>query len=328
MHRATLGVMFLREYDPALIPTFARQVEAAGLDDLWIIEDAFYNGGLSGAAVALASTERISIGIGIQPAVVRNAAYNTMDLATLARIYPGRLQIGFGHGVADWIRQVGEFPSSQVGALETITLATRQLLRGETVSFNTPDVYLDQVKLEYPPSVVPPVSLGVTGPKSLQMSGRAADGTILVELTGPALVEESRIRIADGQAEVNRTGEHHQITVFTHWMQGDDGPAVRSTWRQMVAERIAGGSMRQLVPAGFSGDAQRLLDEGGVANLAARMPDAWLQEMTVSGTVADCLTQIDRLSAAGAHRIGLVPPIGTPLETITAWATELNAARA
>jgi alkanesulfonate monooxygenase SsuD/methylene tetrahydromethanopterin reductase-like flavin-dependent oxidoreductase (luciferase family) len=322
-----IGVMFLREYDPVLIPAFAEIVESAGLDDLWIIEDAFFNGGLSGAAVALASTQRISVGIGIQPAVVRNAAYNTMDLATLARIYPGRLEIGFGHGVADWMRQVGAFPTSQVGALEQVTLATRRLLRGETVSIDTPDVYLDRVALVYPPQVVPLVSLGVTGPKSLEMSGRAADGTIMVELTSPELVRENRICIAEGQREANRSGEHHQVTVFTHWVQSDAAIAARASLKPMVAERIAGGGMRQMVAPGYAPEAERLLAAGGIDHLAREMPDEWIANLAVTGSVKDCLHAIDRFAEAGAHRVCLVPPIGTPLDEIGRWSRELMTAR-
>ena len=54
MVRPSIGVMFRREYAPELVPDYARMVEQVGLDDLWIIEDAFFNGGISGASVALA----------------------------------------------------------------------------------------------------------------------------------------------------------------------------------------------------------------------------------------------------------------------------------
>jgi 5,10-methylenetetrahydromethanopterin reductase len=325
--RPKLGVMFLREYDPVLIPTFAQTIETSGMDDLWIIEDAFFNGGIAGAAVALASTTRISVGIGIQPAVVRNVAYNAMDLATLARIYPGRLEVGLGHGVADWIRQVGAFPTSQVGALETVTRATRQLLRGETVTIDTPDVHLDAVVLEYPPAVVPLVSLGVTGPKSIAMSGRVADGTIMAELTTPELVRANLVLIANGQSDVGRAGEPHQVTVFTHWVQSTDAAAARASLKPMVAERIAGGGLRQVVAPGYAAEAERLLEIGGVDTLAREMPDSWIDNLAVTGSIADCLTAIDRFAEAGVHRIGLVPPIGTPVEEVGSWAADLVAAR-
>ena len=166
-----IGLMFWRDYAPESMLAYAPMVEQSGLDELWVVEDCFYNGGVSAAAVALAMTSRITVGIGILPAVVRNSAYAAMELATLARMFPGRLHVGLGHGVADWLRQVGAMPGSQLRALEEVTTAIRDLVHGREVSMNGSHVHLDKVLLNHPPTVVPPVSLGVTGPKSLALSG-------------------------------------------------------------------------------------------------------------------------------------------------------------
>ena len=94
MSRPPIGLMFFRLYAPETLPAYAQMVEQSGLDELWIVEDAFFNGGVSAASVALAVTDRITVGIGILPAAARNAAYTAMDLATLARIFPGRFHAG------------------------------------------------------------------------------------------------------------------------------------------------------------------------------------------------------------------------------------------
>ena len=323
MPRPLIGVMFRRDMPPETLPEFARAVEAGGMDELWIVEDLPFNGGISAAGVALASTGRISVGIGILPAVARNAAYAAMDLATLARIFPSRLQIGIGHGVADWIRQVGAMPRSQMGALEEVTDAIRSLLHGEELDVGGDYVNLDRVRLEHPPLVVPPVSLGVTGPKSLALSGRVADGTILVELTGPALVRTNLEIIRGGMAEAGRAGDDHQITVFSFWDQGSDGNAIRVAIRPIIAERIASEGMRDLVAPGFADDAQAMLDRGGMELLASEMPDAWLDEITVSGTPDQCRAAIDRLGEAGVSHIGLVPPAAITPDKVESWCRAL-----
>ena len=56
---------------------------------------------------ALAVTERLAVGIGILPAVARNPAITAMELATLAGLAPGRVVAGIGHGVQEWMAQVG-----------------------------------------------------------------------------------------------------------------------------------------------------------------------------------------------------------------------------
>jgi hypothetical protein len=67
------------------------------------------------------------------------------------------------------------------------------------------------------------------------------------------------------------------------------------------------------------------LDRGGVDLLAREMPDAWLDEITISGTPEQCRAAVDRLGQAGVAHIGLVPPAGITPETIEEWSRDLKA---
>ena len=57
--------MFDRGRPPEELEPFARDVEATGLDELWVVEDCFWTGGLTSAATALASTTSLTVGLGI-----------------------------------------------------------------------------------------------------------------------------------------------------------------------------------------------------------------------------------------------------------------------
>ena len=87
-----------------------RHSRPRGVDQLWVIEDCFYTAGISLAATALARTESLTVGIGILPAVARNPAVTAMEIATLAKLAPGRLLAGIGHGVQEWMDQMGAAP--------------------------------------------------------------------------------------------------------------------------------------------------------------------------------------------------------------------------
>lgn len=283
-----LGVMFRAQYPPERLPDFARGAEGAGLDELWVVEDCFFNGGVGAAAVALAVTDRITVGVGILPAVVRNAAYAAMELATLARIFPGRLHAGLGHGVADWIRQVGAFPASQLGALKETTTAVRDLLHGRTV--DTPDgahVRLDAVALDHPPERAPLVSLGVTGPRSLALSGRVADGTILVETTSPAKATEACGHIARGQAEAGREGKPQRVTVLAFWSQGSETGAALDMVSPIVEHYVRRPVVREELP-----------------------------ELAVAGTAADCARAVRAYWEAGVASVVLVPSTDAGVEEV------------
>ena len=204
--------MFRREHAPEELPGFAKKAEDAGFDELWVVEDCFYGSGIAAAAAALASTITILVGVGIMPAVVRNPVFAAMEIATLARLYPGRFLPGIGHGMANWMRQIGAFPKSQLAALEEVTFTIREMLAGKRINYDGKQIHLDQVELVYPPDQNPPISLGVRGPKSLALSGRVADGTILAEFAAPAYVSWAKDQIYRGR-EVGNEADH-RLTVF------------------------------------------------------------------------------------------------------------------
>jgi 5,10-methylenetetrahydromethanopterin reductase len=205
--RRTLGFLIDRDVPPEHVPDVAAAAEQEGFDEVWIVEDCFWAGGIASAATALAATSRVQVGYGIAPAPVRNPAILAMELAALARLNPGRLTVGIGHGVQEWMEQIGERVSSPLSLIEEVTTAVRRLLHGERVTVTGRHVNMDDVELVFPPDPPPPVLLGVRGPKSLALSGRIADGTILAEETTPKMLREAL-------RNINHDG--HSITVFAY----------------------------------------------------------------------------------------------------------------
>jgi alkanesulfonate monooxygenase SsuD/methylene tetrahydromethanopterin reductase-like flavin-dependent oxidoreductase (luciferase family) len=191
----TFGVMFRREWPADRLATYARQVEDRDLDELWVVEDLTFHGGFTQATAALAATRQISVGIGIAPAVVRNVAYTAMEIATLAQMFPGRFHMGFGHGVDFWIEQVGAAPSSWMSSLREVVTATTQLLAGQNVTMHGEHVHLDNVQLAHPAKVMPPISLGVRGPRSMALAAEVADGVIFAEWSGPKYLDQVRAQV-------------------------------------------------------------------------------------------------------------------------------------
>lgn len=302
-----IGVMFRCQNPPEMLPDYAQRAERVGFDELWVVEDCFFAGGVASSAVALASTERLKVGLGILPAVVRNAAFTAMELATLVRLYPGRFMPGVDHGVADWMRQVGALPDSQLAALEEVVSSVRALLRGENVETSGEYVALDEVRLDHPPRQAPPVFTGVRGPKSLALSGKVADGTILAECAPPAYVSWARERISEGAAKGGRGGSH-RLTVYALCKVDRDSEAARRSLRPAVAEVLASGSVRdQVSPLGITEELGEMVGRGGAGVVEEEMPDEWLDQLAIVGNPDECAAAIARLGEAGADTVVLVP---------------------
>jgi alkanesulfonate monooxygenase SsuD/methylene tetrahydromethanopterin reductase-like flavin-dependent oxidoreductase (luciferase family) len=251
-----IGVMFDRDQRPEDLPAFAAAAERAGADDLWVVEDLAWAGAISSAALALTATTRLRVGIGIMPAPLRNPALLAMELATLARVFPGRLIAGIGHGVADWMASVGAAAPAKLPLLgETIT-AVRTLLAAETARLDGRAVRVDGVRLVHPPAEPPPVVAGVVRPRSLALSGRVADGTVLSEGHGPAAVAAALTHIAPTRP--------HEVIAFTYLSLTDDLATIAAETAEWLG-----------VPP-----ADVFLATGGAAAAAGRIHSLWTAGVT------------------------------------------------
>src|SRR5215212_3311335 len=142
----TLGAIFVPQNPPESLRRIAEAADDAGLEELWLWEDCFLNGGISAAAAALAWTANLRVGVGITPVPFRNVAVQAMEIATLRRMFGERAIIGIGHGVQEWMGQVGARPESPMTLLREYASALRALLNGETVTTKGRYVHLDAVK--------------------------------------------------------------------------------------------------------------------------------------------------------------------------------------
>jgi alkanesulfonate monooxygenase SsuD/methylene tetrahydromethanopterin reductase-like flavin-dependent oxidoreductase (luciferase family) len=272
-----LGVMFDHSREPEELVGFAQALDELGVDDLWVVEDLGWAGGISSAAVALASTRRLRLGIGIMPAPLRNPALLAMEVATLGRLYPGRFAAGIGHGVAEWMAQVGAATPNKLALLDQTIIAVRSLLRGSRLTMaDNSAVTIDGLQLEHPPAEPPPVLAGVVRPRSLVLSGRAADGTIIAEGHGPDDLPGLLAHIQKGRDESrDRPGapRDHELVVFT-FLCVDDDPRARSAdvlagqaaWLGVGPDELylAGGSAEQ------AAEQVRALWTAGAATVALR----------------------------------------------------------
>ncbi len=274
--RAATGMCFDRTFPAGLVTEMARRLDAGGADQLWIIEDCFYTAGVSLAAAALSVTERLQVGLGILPAVARNAAITAMEIATLCALAPGRVLPGIGHGVQSWMGQMGALTPSPLTTLEEVIVAVTRLLGGETVTMTGREVQLNGVRLDQPPETPPPVLAEPASPTyvrwALEQAGHPKPFHVAV--FAPLCVTRER-------SEAHRT--------MAPWLAAQ------------LAEPTVG---LQVLP--FFDDLVALHDSSGVSGLAG-MPADWWAEIGPVGTLDDAAAHLRSLDDVGVHSIGLFP---------------------
>lgn len=301
-----VGLVLGSALAPEEIGETARLGERLGFSELWLAEDYFFTGGISGAAIALAATERLPVGLGIVSAMVRHPAVLAMEISTLSRAYPGRLLPGIGLGVPGWVEQMGLLPRSQLGAMRECVTSVRRLLAGEELTEAGASFAFDNVQLTYPAQEPPPVYMGVIGPKMLELSGEVADGTIGSVLASPQYVTWARERIAAGQAKAGRSGRH-PFAAFAMFLVDRDGEAAKREIRKTMAFYLAAMPGNAMTEAYGIKEAAIELTKSGPEAVERGMPDQWVEDLVIAGDPDECAEKIRRLLAAGADSVVLFP---------------------
>ena len=269
-----LGVIYPPDQPAPRLMAAAQRAEAAGLDELWLWEDCFVDGGVAMAALALAATTQLRIGLGLMPVPLRNVGLTAMEVATLAAVFPDRFLPGVGHGVLEWMEQAGVGARSPLGLLREYTTALRQLLHGDTVTCSGDYVTLDRVALRRPPSVPPPLFVGAIKPRTLALAGELADGVIFTGGTSPDQVRAALETVREARQRAGRVGEVDAVVFL-------------STPTPSDIHRIA-DDVAELAEAGATRVAVTVLSAQGGPPLAT----------------ADLLDEIDRLGQVSVPRPG------------------------
>lgn len=231
---ARIGAIFTPDHPPEELREAVIAAEEAGVSELWVWEDCFRESAFAAVGASLAWTERLRIGIGIAPMPLRNVAVTAMEIATLERMFPGRLLPGVGHGVLSWMGQVGARVSSPLTLMREYVPALRALLAGDEVTVSGRYVTLDRVRLDWPPAIAPPVYAAGEGPKTLALTGEVADGTVLVTGSPDRIAEQARIARA-GRADAGRGGPH-DVVAYVAWDRAMDAGATARTYIEAGAD--------------------------------------------------------------------------------------------
>ncbi|WP_405927665.1 LLM class flavin-dependent oxidoreductase [Streptomyces griseus] len=317
----TVGVLLPRDLPADRILPYARRAEELGFGSVWVVEDLGFRGGVAQAAAVLASTERIRVGIGLLPAGARNVAFAALEIASLAQLFPGRVDVAVGHGMPHWMRSVGQWPRSPLALLREYVDALRALLRGELTQRRGQYVHLDGVQLDPSalPGIVPDILAGVRGPKSLAVSGEVADGTVLAEPVAPEYA-----RAALGHIAADRP--HRLVAYNVASVDADRGTALAAA--RPALEWIGEPDWHaHIAPLPFADELVEL--RAGCADrseFVRRLPDDQVARLAVAGTPQEARARLDGLWSAGVTDSVLAPVGPDPVAALGSLATVLDAA--
>ncbi|MFF7757061.1 LLM class flavin-dependent oxidoreductase [Streptomyces griseorubiginosus] len=315
-HRS-VGVMLPLDLPVAEVLPYVRRAEELGFDQVWVVEDLGWRGGVAQAATVLASTTNLTVGIGILPAGARNVAFAAMELATLTQLHPGRVIAGIGHGMPAWMRQVGSWPASPLTLIKEYARALRLLVAGQPGPENGRYVRCEGVVLTEIPDIVPPVILGVRGPKSQAVAGEVADGLLLAEPAAPEYITASL-------GNLGPAANAPEIVVYDAAAVDDDEEAALNRVRAALEPVGEPQWAAHIDPLPFAEELRAHRAACSDARHFARtMPAEWVRALSISGTPDQARAAIEARHAAGATSVVLAPAGPDRLAALDALARAL-----
>lgn len=214
--------------DPDRLIDSCRRAEEAGFENLWFPDSQLRNGDVFvNVLTAAQCTERARVGTLLVNPVTRHPSIIAASAAAVDMYAPGRVVLGLGAGdTAVW--QVGLLPA-RLPAQETAVRTIRALLAGEGVDLG----WTAPSRLQQPRRV--PVIVAGSGPRTLRMAGRAADGAVIRMGTDPELVRWGYEEFCAGAMESGRDPRDLFVAGHFHTVLTDDRALAQARGRVMAA---------------------------------------------------------------------------------------------
>lgn len=284
--------------------------ESLGYDNVWFGDSQnIWRESSTVMGAAAVGTERIVFGTGVTNAVTRHPSLLASTWATLAEYTGGRVALGIGTGDSS-LRTMGLKPQ-KLAELERSVRDLRALFKGEKVVESTSGAEYHLNYLTEPLDI--PVYIAASAPKILQMSGRIADGVIVLVGTAPHFIEAALKTIAVGAAESGRTLADLHIVLWTPTAIDED----RTKARDLVRAHVSRVAIRPL-PAKVAPELEAAIDRirdsynyyehmNTEASHADLVPDELVDLFALAGTPAECGQRLKEIESLGVDQVSIVP---------------------
>jgi len=169
------------------------------------------------AAVAL-NTSKVKIGTGVTNPLTRHPSVVASAYATLEEYSPGRMIVGIGLGDSS-VETMGMKPA-KLSFFEKTIQQMRDLLSGKEVQLET-----GKIHLLHPCKNKVPIYIAASGPRMLELSGRIADGIIVLVGVADEYIAHAKEKIAEGARAAGRKLEDINLVLWVPCAVSDKAPA-------------------------------------------------------------------------------------------------------
>ena len=174
-----------------------RTAEELGYSGLWVADShSVMRDAYSILSVLATQTSSLQLATGVTHTVTRHPAVLANSWATLQELSEGRAICGIGVGESA-VHNLGMKPE-RLATFEQKVHVMRALLNGEAIEYEG-----KEIQMPWSTQAVP-IIMASSGPRSLQMAGRIADGVLFQVGSDPRLVQYALDNIRKGAEDAGR----------------------------------------------------------------------------------------------------------------------------
>lgn len=339
MNEPRSGVVLQGVDAPGVFCGMVEEIESLGFGHLWLTDSSLHaRNCYAYLTLAAARSSKLLIGTAVTNPATRHPAITAAAAATIDEIAAGRMILGIGAGDRPLLA-LGLRPS-RLASLAAAIDGIRQLWRREEVDMRPADVRpadmrpgdfsMARAHLRFPARADIPVFVSASGPKTLELAGRIADGVILLVGLFPEALDWAISHVARGADAAGRPRPH--VAVFAYGAVAEDETAALedarsiAAWFPQTAPHICAlaglpAAVVETVRAGYAGGE---FQEAAVA--ARALPDDFVRKVALAGNQARATAQIRAVLDAGADSVHVFPLGRDRMSTVRAFAQSWSAA--
>lgn len=302
------------QYGVGLFPTepiprivqLGKQAEELGFTHVWIGDshliwrEAFVNM----AAVAL-NTSRVVIGTGVTNPVTRHPSVLASAYATLDEMAPGRFAVGIGLGDSS-LETMGR-KQARLADFEEAVAQMRAVIEGGEAALES-----GNIRLNFSRNRKIPFYVAASGPKMLELSGRVADGVIILVGVDSGALEKAVARIAAGAESAGRKLSDIHLVLWVPCAVSEQ-PGAKDAVKAHVARVIA-----HPLPFSLDDREQKVLDDirqaynyyqhmDQRASQARVIPDWLVDKFAIAGDPDECRAKVEELKGSAVQQVAIIP---------------------
>ncbi len=331
MRKLRSGVALQPVDDPTTFSTMVHEIEELGFDNLWLTDSSLHaRNCYAYLTIAAQQSSRLTLGTAVTNPLTRHPGITASAIATVDEISGGRTILGIGAGDRPLLA-LGLRPSP-LADLETAINGVRALWSGAEVDLEAGSFSLRDAHLRFGARSDIPVFISASGPRTLELAGRVADGVILLVGLFPEAIAWALGHIDEGARGAGRKWAHDgsrqrpHVAVFAYGAIDDDRDRALERARSIAAWfpqtapvicQIAGlgDELAARVRRAYGGG--EFQEAAGAAKL---LPDDFVRKVALAGDSTDARARIEAVLDAGADSVHVFPLGDRRMDTVRSFA--------